>query len=390
MANVDQLIKQSRSADEKAEGAAAKLAALSMAAVTEIVASLREDSKTGAWNLARVLLTIRDPEIVPVFLDLMDDANVILRLTAFKGLGFWKDERGRQRLLTELTDQKKDEGRRTLAAQALGDIGDERSVAELRSIANEISKREDVVPAITAPAAVAIEINESALRLLISIAVALAKLGSHEMASTVVSLTRYRGGDEYSEDEVLRTEAVRALQSIVGPGVFAALQAALRDEYAEVWPAAIDALFYLGLKESIGELVALSEKGSPDAAHHALIRLRDLTGESFSGESAAGLSEWWAGHAADYQSNICYRMGKPIKLPTVIELLREPHLQDEVIRELIVITGERFGYNSYAPKKGRGDELHTRAQEWLKENGNRFTVGGLYKYGRKQEPKQVF
>jgi HEAT repeat protein len=391
MNEVQNLIKQSMGKGARAQKAVLRLAALGMQAAPAVIAAIRERGKYPVWNLRKTLLQIRDPDIVPVFIELIEDQNSNLALTAFEALGRLKDTRAFKPLIDCLLDTTKGETRRSLAAGALGDLGDLQAIEKLLNVAREILRQPDIAPAIRESSVPeGAEIDESSLQLVLSIAIALAKLGNHELASTVTALAKYRSEDAYSDDEVIRTQATKALQYVVGAGVVPTLQGALKDDYDEVRLGGIDAIFYLGIKEGINELIQRAGDENSSVSNNAIVRLHDLTGQSLDrNSSVTQLEEWWRSNERAYSAGICYRLGKPIWLPDVIALLGTPRLREQVIRELKIITGEDFGYNPYAPPDDQND-IFERAKAWWEVEGGSFEAGGLYKYGYKQDIHSIF
>jgi hypothetical protein len=278
-----------------------------------------------------------------------------------------------------------------LAAEALGELGDPRAIEVLLNVSNHILSEPDIAPAIGGlPLPEDVEVDESMLRLLLSVAIALAKLGNHTMASIVISLLHYNSSDVYSDDEMIRTQAARALQYIVGSGIFRALQDALHDAYDEVRLNAIDAIFYLGIRDAISELILCVNDESTRVSEHVLTRLGDLTGKRF--EDAVQLEDlqmWWSQHEKEYDSGICYRLGKPLWLPDVIALLKKKLQKSQVIQELQIITGLDFGYSPHVAVKSQTAVLK-RAQAWWEQEGGHFEAGSLYKYGYKQDTRALF
>ncbi len=391
MDEIKSLIRQAVRKGARADKVISRLAALGMPAVPAIIDAIREREKDPVWNLRKALLQIRDPDIVPVFIELIEDPNSNLMLTAFESLGRLKDTRAFKPLSDYLLDSTKQETRRSLAAKALGELGDLQAVEKLLIVARAILQQPDVVPAVKESSISEWEeIDESSLRLVLSIVVALSKLGNHEMVFVVTALVRYRNNDVYSDDEVIRAQAAEALQYVVGPGVFPALQSALRDDYAEVRLKSIDAVFYLGVKEGINELMQCVKDENSSVSNNAIVRLNDLTDEIFDHNAGVTqLKEWWSRHEEAYSAGICYRSGRPIWLPDVIALLDTPRLRDQVIRELRIITGRDFGYNPYIPAEDQGD-LSKHAQAWWEAEVGRFEAGRLYKYGYEQNIHSIF
>jgi HEAT repeat protein len=370
----------------KSEKSAAQLASIGMKAIPAVIDALRTKSKDTTQVLSKVLLLIHHPDMAQVLLNLINEEKSDLALTAFWALKLLKDPRTLQPLSSYLLDSTKHDTRRSLAAEVIGELGDPQAASILLEVVNGILRKPDVTPVLKGrPLSQDVEIDEGILRVVIAISVALAKLGNHEMAPVVISLLHYRSSNVYSDAEVIRTQAAGALKYVVGLGVFSALQGALRDDYDEVRLKAIDAMFYLGVKEAVNELILSLNDASSMVSELALIRLGDLSGEIFKNDmSVAELKVWWKRHEKKYNTGVCYRLGKPIWLPDVIALLKQAHLRDQIVRELQIITGFDFGYNPHISAK-KQKNLLKQAQAWWDRKGHHFESGSLYKYGHKQD-----
>jgi hypothetical protein len=124
--------------------------------------------------------------------------------------------------------------------------------------------------------------------------------------------------------------------------------------------------------------------------NNVLVRLHDLTGTWFKDDVQTDeLQEWWKQQQINYESGLCYRLGKPLHLPDVIALLEEPNQRKPVIQELKIITGVDFSLNPSFDSQGQ-EELVQRALQWWQQEGHRFEDGCLYKYGYKQDIKNIF
>ncbi len=273
-------------------------------------------------------------------------------------------EHGFHFLLDIALDEEKGETERGRAVRALGDLGDGRAIDSLLTVHDRAVDDEEV-------------------RLAIEAVVALATLGNHDKAQTAIDLA----GDE---DPTVRVWALPALQSIVGPGLLAALRTALKDEYAEMRLAAERGLFYLGVVESIEALIPHVEDESPDVANDARVMLHDITGDWIDDDADVGqVRSWWEGRQAAFKDGICYRLGQPIELPPIIELLAEPMYRYQIIDELRVITGQNFGFDPTVPVDEQ-DAVLDRARSWWEREGYRFQPGRLYKYGYAQDIARVY
>jgi len=373
---ITSLILQTRADDITAKRAMARLVVAGATAAPQVMEAIRSGAGM-AWRLCAVLKSIRDSDVVPLLIAALQDPNADLVIAAFEGLGNSGDSRALAPLLQELGGR-----RQTLAAEALGNLGDGRAIPALLRAADEIMRDPGFAPVFQGQAgSVSAEVDESSLRDFPTIVIALAKLGNDEAATALIPLSQYRSDDAYSDDEVIRTNAVAGVQHVVVPGTLACLQRALADPYVECRLNAVDALFYLGSKGAIGELAKAAWDPNGAFSTRVELRLRDLTGTDFSADSSVERrSAWWSARQGQYTDGICYRLGHPMDISEVIELLADPHQRSTILTELRIVTGVGFG----SLLDEEADMSQHRAQEWWRGRSGSFTRGGLYKYGRRQ------
>ncbi len=403
MKTISQLIKQLDGDDEIAKKAASELINIGMPAVPAIIETISRKS-VSIWDrkysklanrLRQVLLKIDDSDLIPVLIELLQNENNGLRQAAFESLVKSKDPRSLQPLVNALSSDLTD----LRAIKALGELGDSQAIKPLLKLAGEILLNHHVALIIEGKP-VNEEFYEYPLTLLPRIIIALAKLGNYELAHLAIPLSQYHAITCSSEEIDTRIMATRSLQYVVIPGMFAALQAALHDEDNEVRWEAVDGMFYLGVKEAISELIQCVEDESVDVVNNVLSRLYRLTGiwfdDGFRLEPVRveELQLWWEQHQTDYESGVCYHLGKPLYLPDVIAMLKESDSQVVAIRELKIITGVDFGFNTYIDEpdidEPDWEEISKMAEEWWELEGHQFEAGCLYKYGYKQDMASIF
>lgn len=368
MDEVAELIGRAKGNPDGGEDAAARLAAAGADAAPAIIQAMRGESPGKTFYLRRALLQIRDPKLVPLMTGLLDDEDAGLRSTAFEVLGLSRDERGLQPLLDRLNAGKESDDVRLWASNALGELRDVRAVPALLGLAEEVSKERR---------------TSHRAELLVAAVVALAKLGRQEKAPAVIALAG-------SRDLITRVSAVKALKYLVGPGLFPALRKALRSRTNEIRLDAIEAVSYLGSKESIEELGRRVADANADFATEKIARLRDLTGEEFDYYARPEkIRRALAGLKKEFQPGVCYRLGRPIWLPDVMALLKTPFRRRKVVEELRVITGQDFARGRQVTAAEQ-PWLFEEAQEWWRREGDRFKPGRLYKYGWEQSLEDVF
>jgi HEAT repeat protein len=368
MDEVAKLIRKAKGSSTGAEDAASRLAAAGAEAAPSIIRAMRKDPEGNTFYLRRALLQMHDPELVPLMVELLDEEETYLRSTAFEVLGLSRDERGFEPLLGQLEDEANLASARLWAAKALGELGNAGAAAALLSLVEEVGESRP---------------PKHLAGLLIEAVVALAKLGRQEKAPAVIALAEHR-------DQSIRVGAVKALKYLVGPGLFPALQKALRARNDEIRQDAIEAVAYLGARESIEELGKRAADSNPDFATEKIARLRDLTGEEFDFYARPEqIRRALSGLRKEFEPGVCYRLGRPIRLPDVMAQLKTPFRLRKIVEELRVITGQDFARGRQV-KGGEQPLLFEEAQEWWRREGDKFKPGRLYKYGWEQSLENVF
>lgn len=365
MEDFSTLVKAVEVSSPQSQQATSQLLKAGVAALPSLIEAIRKSPRNTAGKLGDVILAMRDPERIPLLINLLNEKKASLIFVALQALGESRDERAFQPLLNHLMDDHNLETDRRLAAAALGELGNLKAIEELLKVAEEAQR-------------------VKALRLSLSCVIALAKLGNHEKASIVISVVNSE------KDPSAQPLAVEALQYLVAPGVFQALEASAKSSYAEIRLKAIDGLLYFGTREAVESLIPYVNHKDPETSRHAISRINDLTGEDFEeGVSIKSLKTWWLKQQAKFGAGVCYRLGKPIWLPNIISLLEEPNTQARIANELRIITGSSFESNTLLPAANQPETLVV-AQEWWKSEGHRFEPGALYKYGHKQDLNNVF
>lgn len=382
MSIVKRLIEETDDAGSMAQNAAIELVSVGASSVTDIVEAIRL-GRGSTMLLREVLLQIHDPDVVTILSNFVQDENITLSAIAIDVLGQSRDLRALKPLLNLLPTWRKN-----MAVDALGELGNSEAIPYLQHMAREILDDPLVAQAMGGELGEGCEeFDGDCLRLLINIIIALAKLGNCELASLIFPLTQY-DLDCDSNAFFIRKEAVRALQYVVVAGMLPVLRLSLSDEDAEVRSSAIDALFYLGLKESIDLIVPCVHDKNYNVFSHAMMRLHDLTGHFVEDKEPDELELWWQEHQKVYNLGICYRLGRPLFLPDVIELLADSNYVGSILKELKIVTGHDFGFSVDIPICTH-DELLERVRQWWHVEGSHLEPGALYKYGRKQNIKEI-
>jgi len=383
---------------EQAEYAMQQLISIGIDAVPHILNVLNQAEPYGQRSrLNDVLLKISAPEIVPLLANSLDATNIDLSITAFEILGHSGDERALSPLVERLISAESTSSHRRQSAHALGELSDQRGVEPLLSLASNILHgQNDLDAALDRLLSEAEqEFNVDHLRLIIAVATGLAKLGNHLLAPVVVGITSFNPEEsqlsELDDMQLVRAEAAQALCHTVGRGMLPALHSAVCEGNTETRDAALEALFYLGLPESIEILLSRIDDSSDQVANNALVWFNRLTGTDFEpfDDDPSAIRAWWNDHCSEYQSGVCYRLGKPLSVENVIEQLRVPNSTRDIVRELYIITSKDLGRDNRCSIQN--EELFVLGQRWWNSQPEgRFSSGKLYKYGHKQDIPLVF
>jgi len=343
---------------EGSEAAAQALVEHGAEAVEPILAALKHSKGSSALRLEGVLSQVAGPDAIPKLANALETDEIELFLGAVRTLGRTRDHRALAPLAGYLTDPKKLEGQRALAAEAIGELGEPGGIEPLLSVLEEAER-------------------EWLPRLQIAAIVAFAKLGNHEHAASLIALFKTE------DDPTVQVHAAEGLSYLVAPGLFDALVHGLSNDVSEIRRSVLRALSYLGAREAIPVLLDAAGDEDPDVANDALVRFADVTGAAyFNPDQLADARAWWESSASEFQSGICYRLGKPIRVSDVIARVGGRRRR-AALAELKVITGMDFSAPWYAPEAERDER--GRAEAWWRENGHRFEAGQLYKFGYRQE-----
>lgn len=367
VAKITRLIQQALTHGLAAHEAVSELVTIGMSAVPSVIEALRQlNPQENSVNLCRVLMSISDPDLVPTIVTILHEKNIDLVITAFRVLGYSHDPRAYEPLLDFMSDVENRDARRSLAANAIGELGNTQAIPVLLQVVDEAKEKKSY-------------------ELALSAIIALAKLGNHEKGSLVIWLV------SYIKDPVIQPRAAEALKYVVVGGLFQALRKVVRNKQVEVCLHGINALFYLGVKESIEELISLVKNKNPIISIQALARINDLTGEDFAEDILVkDLQNWWKANEHRFPEGNCLRLGKSIWLPDVIGLLAEPNIRERTVQELQMITGRNSVSRLIIPIREQEALLRNTQKWWEQEGESQFVAGHLYKYGYEQNLLDIF
>ena len=366
-----ELVERAKGSGAEARAAAARLAAIGMPAVPAVLEAIRQ-SRLPSKALLDVVPQVRAPELLPLMLEALKERGPYLPMLAIKVLGRSKEERAFRPLLDIVADRSRGDAFRGAAAEALGELGERRAVPELLKTVEAIA------------AGKRIKEHAPLVRFLV---IALARLGNQDAAEVVIKMSGHR-------QRSVREEAVIALKHVVGRGLFPALQKGRRRRSAPARAESLQAIFYLGLRESVEELISAFEdnRGAPDLAVNIIYMLNDLTGGRFAEDAeAAQLRQWWAQHQTEFRPGVCYRLGKPISVSDFAVRLETDEFARRhwLLEELYIITGADFRFSPSLTVEEQ-DEMVARAREWARGHGAGYEPGAVYKYGHRQDLDEIF
>jgi HEAT repeat protein len=337
------------------ESSTARLVALRGEIVPRILERIRQNP-SDAGALEAILERLDSDDLVPPLIPALRADSFPVSLLAFRMLAYSAKVSAVPPLIELLEDQSVPTTRRSLAAIAIGELGDKIAIDPLKGVCHASLKTREPQLAIAA-------------------AEALCKLGHQGLAHVLIRYATNRA------DPTLRPPATRGLQVAVAPGVLSALRRAARDKYVEVRLLAVDGLFLLGAKWVVSDLIKTLADREPRVAMQARLRLGDLTGAKFDPDlKSAQFSTWWASQEGLYSDQICYRSSRPIDLTIVINDLKERNTQRRFLAELHVITGRDF-LRVNSVKNARLRAPIERARVWWRNTKRSFVPGKLYKYG---------
>lgn len=357
-----------------------------LAAVRNLIERIRAADLGSVRMLAKSLVRLDVPGMLPVMEGLLADENPDLSLAAYDWFARTSDGRALTILTGRLEDVHGSENERWLAAQALGRRGDVSALVSIRRTAAEFVKITRH-PQELLDRMIAMELGDGAARLLVRLAVTEAELGGDELAAIPVVLARDEAN--VGRDPIVRIEAVNALASVAAEGVLEALRCALQADNDEIAEGAIWALQLLGTREAVDALVATATPERMGLAEIALTAVAAVTGAGpGAGRSVFDLQPdelrtWWESSRSSFQSAVCYRCGKPVSLATFVELLGDRAQRPYVANELRIVTGFDCSFDIDVPTEQQ-DSVVVTARRWVAEFGARFRAGVLYKYGHER------
>jgi hypothetical protein len=369
----------------------AELQNTSLDDVRRLVESIRTADLGSLRSLSKTLVHLDIPGMFSIMKPLVDDDNPDLSLAAYDWLARTSDDRATTILVGKLEGIGSNDNERGLAAEALSHRRDPAALESVRCVAERYltvvreprELRERLLRA---------NLGDSVARLLVKLAVTEAELGGDELAGIPVVVARadFNSGRE----SIVRIEAVTALVSVAAPGMLAVLHDALLDQDAEVAERAIRPLQLIGAREAVDALIEGTEPGRLALAELALTAIVAVTGPGPGmGRSVFDLPQheldlWWQTERPRFRSNVCYRLGQPLSISTLVELLRDPEQRSYAAEEIWIITGFDCDYDIELPPSQQ-ESVFYAAQRWFASAGTRYKTGVLYKFGYERKLNEV-
>lgn len=358
------------------------LIGLGESAIPAIVAAI--ERHRGIPELTAVLSALVLPDPVGALAALIENSDELseVRDPAIVALGAHHDPRAFPVLAALLPTD------RFAAAEALGELGDSRATEPLLALVSRYVGNEGTVP----PDDEHLRSSGGCLdlRVVLAVAVALAKLGSTRLAATAVHLATVRVDREHPEADLVRAAAVRSLYYFAAPGVAAALHSATGDRNEDTARAALLGALYLGRPDEARLLISIVRRGGA-MARYAAWCLEQWSGQPLECDrdgmyQPGRLASWWRELSDRCTDRVCYRFGMPVNILQLIdELPRDP---ENLREELSIRTG---AYAVHPLLSGNPVSPRERAEikSWWMANASRFSPGKLHRWGRTFEPSAV-
>jgi hypothetical protein len=376
---------------DKDERSEAGLQEKDIANVASLVETIRTAPLESVRALSKRLIRLNVPGMFEIMERLLGDDNPDLSLAAYDWLAKSADDRAGKVLLAKLEGPSSSDNERWLAAEALGHRGETDALEAIRRLARRyLAVERD--SRLVRTHLVAANLPDSTARLLVRLAVAEAELGGDDLAAIPVALAR--ADTSSGRDPIVRIEAVTALESTVTMGTLESLGDAVLADDDEVVERAIGALQFIGAREAVDTLVEVATPERSALAELALTAIVAITGpgpgmnRSFFDLAPDELSQWWQKERHKFRTGVCYRLGKPMSISTLVEILRDPQQRPYAAHEIHIVTAFDCGYDDDLTSEAQESIVHV-AQDWLNAAGAKFKAGVLYKFGYERKLSEV-
>jgi HEAT repeat protein len=352
--------------------------------VRALIDTIRHANVGSMKRLIESLVHLDVPNMLPVMTDLLTDENPDISLAAYEWFARTSNENAQAILIAKLEEPESNESEKSLAAEALGQRGNAAAaIASIRRVARGIIEptrdsremRDRVI---------ATKLKDGVARLLVRLAVAEAQLGGDELSSLPIIFARSEMNSD--REPIVRVEALGALTSVVGEGMIDTLRGALQGEDHEVVEYSIRALQFLGNREAVDLLVGAAIPARMELAEIALTAAVAVTGpgpgmsRSIFDLKPDELRTWWDAARRSFLPGVCYRLGRPLAMKKLVELLRDARQRAGVANELRIVAGFDCGFNADIPSEEQNSVVAS-AEHWLAIGGQKFREGALYRYG---------
>jgi hypothetical protein len=188
----------------------------------------------------------------------------------------------------------------------------------------------------------------------------------------------------------VKVHAIQYLNFFSGPGIFTRLKKAISERNEEIRISALDALYYLGNRNSAYELWNLRRHSNSYISEHARWRLSLITGiDEEIIKKSNNFDKLLDMYELVITNEACYRLGKPIDVPAMVKEMIECKPTEYQLIELHNITGCWFGYHPDIWIYADEPDYKSNAIQWLEENEYKYTAGTLYKLGFPQNILQM-
>lgn len=333
----DPLLDRVRDEEDDALDALRDAGAAGATAVVAAILASDDDEE----ELLAALVEVASPSIADVLYAAFESGPGELQTRVAGALARLGDSRVSARICSVALDPKTWSTRRRQAVDALGDLGDTAVLGTLEKLAERVlgDALGDVAEQTRQVLSQRGEHGVDPLYLLVRLAIAMAKLGDHRLASGVVTLVSMGEASIAREEApVVHAYAAAALAHTAGPGMLPALEGVIRTGGVEARYRALFPLSLLGTRGAIDALAHATEDSHHLVAQSALAHVGRVTGERFE-ERRGELAGWWKRSRSTYREDVCYRRGQPICAPLLRDLLHGRASVDEVLNEVCIMSG---------------------------------------------------
>lgn len=369
-----------------------------------ILPDLLKAIETSSWseipNMVDVIRQAHKLELIPFLIPLLDNENVYVRSSAIYALSNIQSKQSFDALYARLDwDKGWYYFAKERIIEALGNLGYPDAIPGIKQVLVNLVKEPTEPNSLIWLLENFNEDDEglglnSILTQILSCITSLAKFGNHEMDHLAVKLLRIGLDNSVQFDiETIMVRTVQTLKYIVSPGLISALIDANRVNLSDPY-LIFETMSLIGVPEIIDEFVnSYAKDHNPKIAVSTFLEVVGQLPENRNENSVSSneLKNWWSVQRQNFDSLTIYRFGKPLNVYEIAEHIISPvFIPGHLISDLQIITGESFDYDIMWPPELQEKKIVKQIQHWIEEKPQLFKPGDLYRYGFRQEIKNIF